>query len=94
MDRKRKISAVTPTVITASTKTITDHIPKQPIVLEHKDGKRKLPFYYQYLRYANKSTTSKKLNSTGFKTKEEAEIAAKIFWNENRYRREKLIMQK
>ena len=87
MDRKRKFSAATPVIITPSTKTFIDHIPDQPVVHEFKDiGKRNLPFYYQYVRYGRKSSKSKRLNSaTCFKTKKEAEIAAKKFWNQNRY---------
>ena len=89
MDRKRKISCVTPTVIAESSKKIIDHIPKQPIVHEYKDG-RKLPFFYQYIHHVRTSSKSERLNSTCFKTKEEAEIAAKIFWDENRYTSKKI----
>ena len=71
---------------TPSTKTFIGHIPDQPVVHEFKDGKRNLPFYYQYVRYGRKSSKSKRLNSaTFFKTKKEAEIAAKKIWNQNRY---------
>ena len=57
MYRKRKFSAVTPTVIAASTKTLIEHIPKQPVVHERKGrGNENLPFYYQYRYYGKTSS--------------------------------------